>query len=236
MGNWSHNENSERGLANELSRYIYNLENDNKIYLPYLRHSNKLYIFSDYSSNKDQQLISYSLLLIDEISFQLFSESQKNFWKQYFPDERIIDYKGLSDNLKKKALVPFLQLCNNLNGLILSVIFDKNTKSLYGNEKPEYLQKQISIWKSKFVQEKFLRLRELVLTILNGLKGKTKNILWITDNDDIVANSLHLETAIIIMKETLAKHLDFEFSSFDIRPLTLTLQIDVWKSFALLKI
>jgi len=56
MGNWSHIENSGKGFANELSRYIYNLENKAKIYLPDLRYSKNLYIFLDYGSNKNEKL------------------------------------------------------------------------------------------------------------------------------------------------------------------------------------
>jgi hypothetical protein len=219
LGNWFHKENPERGTVNSLSNYIYTLENSGKIYLPNLRETDRLYLFSDYSGSKDQQLISYSVLILDENSFSSFAAIQKQFWENYSLGTRIIDYKSLNDVFNQKALVPFLQLCNHLNGLILSVLFNKNTKSIYKNEKPEYLEKQISVWRSRSVQEKFLRLRELILTILNGLGGKSKDILWITDNDDIVANSLHLETANTIMKETLIKHLDFEFGSFDIKTL-----------------
>ena len=217
MGNWSHNENSERGLANELSRYIYNLENDSKIHLPNLRHSNNLYIFSDYSNNKDQQLISYSLLLIDEMSFQLFEGLQKNFWKQYFPDQRIIDYKGLNDKIQGKALVPFLQLCNNLNGLIITILFHRNTKSIFQNQVPDNLRGQIEIWKNKMVREKFLRLREFILLILNGLGTNLQNVLWVTDNDEIIANSLQITTAKNILNETLIKYLDFKIYGFDLK-------------------
>lgn len=63
MKQWIHIENSERGTANQLSSFISELEFANKISLPDLRQTNKLFIFSDYSGNKAQELISYSILI-----------------------------------------------------------------------------------------------------------------------------------------------------------------------------
>ena len=130
MGNWFHKENLERGTVNSVSSYIYKLENSGKIYLPDLRQADNLYLFSDYSGNKDQQLISYSILILDENSFHSFIAVQKIFWEKYSLGTRIIDYKGLNDSVKKVALIPFLRLSNNINGLIFTVIFNKNSKSI----------------------------------------------------------------------------------------------------------
>jgi hypothetical protein len=55
MGNWVHTENSEKGTANELSKYFFNLEKAGKIYLPNLRATENLYLFSDYIRNKNQE-------------------------------------------------------------------------------------------------------------------------------------------------------------------------------------
>jgi hypothetical protein len=219
MGIWSHKENSEKGTVNLLSNYIYGLENSGRIYLPDLREADNLYLFSDYSGSKDQQLISYSILALDENSFHSFVAVQKIFWENCSLGTRIIDYKGLNDSFKKEALVPFLQLCNNLNGLVFTAIFHKNTKSIFRSEIPNPLKEQLSIWKNKAVVEKFLRLREFILLILNGLGREYQNILWVTDNDDIVANDLQLMTANAILKETLVKHLDFNISNFELKSL-----------------
>jgi hypothetical protein len=219
MKNWMHIENSAKGFVNDLSRYIENREDNCEIYLPNLRETKALYLFSDYSGSKKQQLITYSILVLDEESYKSFISVQRKFWEVYSLDKRIIDYKGLNDVCKRNALIPFLQLCNNLNGLILSVIFNKNTKSIFRDDKPEYLEKQIDIWKNKYAKEKFLRLRELILLAVSGLGGKLRNILWVTDNDDIVANSLYLAAANTIMRETLVKYLDFGVENFEIKTL-----------------
>lgn len=210
MEKWSHKENLERGFANELSRYIYNKENLGKIYLPNLKESDNLYLFSDYSYNSEQQLIAYSMLIMDNESFISFKGNQMHFWEGASLDGRIIEYKKLNDQIRQRALSPFLQFCNNINGLLLTVLFNRNTKSIFQNKRPEYLETQMKVWKNEEVQEKFLRLREIIVVMLNGLGRESQKIYWITDNDDIVANDLQLRVANEILKETLDKHLDFK--------------------------
>ncbi len=155
MKYWKHINNENRGMVNELSDYIGGLENSQKIFLPDLRQADNLYLFSDYSGSNDQQLISYSILILDESSLNLFASSQRVFWKNYSLGTRIIEYKKLNDGLRRRALAPFLQLCNNLNGLILTILIHKNTKSLFTDELPETLQKQMIVWKKKTVRENF---------------------------------------------------------------------------------
>lgn len=216
---WKHINNKERGMVNELSDYIDGLENSQKIFLPDLRQADNLYLFSDYSGSNDQQLISYSILILDENSVNLFASSQKTFWENYSLGTKIIEYKKLNDGPRKRALMPFLEFCNKLNGLILTILIHKNTKSLFTDELPEKLQEQIIVWKKKHVREKFLRLREFILLILNGLGTQNQNFLWITDNDEFVANSLQLTTANTILKDTLNKHLDFIIGQFELKTL-----------------
>ncbi len=219
MDNWSHIENIGRGTVNSLSNFIKKLENTGRIYFPDLKKSDKLYLFSDYSGDKNPHIISYSILVLDESSFESFTVVQKKFWKKYSLGKRIIDYKGLNDKFKQEALVPFLQLCNNLNGLIFTVLFNKSSKSIFQSEVPEPLNSQISIWKNRTIKEKFLRLREFILLILNGLGRESQSVLWVTDNDDIVANAFQLNAANKILNETLAKYLDFSITDFEIKTL-----------------
>ena len=119
--------------------------------------------------------------------------------------------------------MPFLQLCNDLNGLIITILFHRNTKSVFQDEIPENLKNQIRVWKNKMVREKFLRLREFILFILNGVGTNSQNVLWITDNDDIVANHLQMATANTILNDTLNKYLDFKINNFQLKALDVDL-------------
>ena len=215
MANWMHVENQITGMVNELSRFINHLEKEGKIFLPNLRDAQSLYIFSDYSGNKVQRIISYSMLVIDQSSLLSFLSQQQFFWQRFNLGHRIIDYKGLNDEFKRRALVPFLNGCNNLNGIILTILFDGSTKSIFQKEIPQYLETQLSAWKNIKVREKFLRLRELILLILNGLGGEAQKIIWITDHYEIIANNFQLETANLILKQTIKNHSNFSIESFE---------------------
>ena len=222
MKNWAHKENLEGGLLNFLSNFINELEDSGKIYFPDLRDADKIYIFSDYSGDhRDQKLIAYSILILDEKSFKSFMISQKSLWEKYNLEKRIIDYKGLNDNFKKRSLVPFLKLSNNINGLLFSIVFDKKITSIFQDGLPEYLQNQIDIWNNKKVQEKILRLREFIPLLLKGLCKEKQNVLWITDNDNIVANNVQLKLLENMLIEKLNTELDFKIESFNIQTLTI---------------
>lgn len=219
MNHWRHIDNPDKGLVNEVSDYINKLGNSQKVFLPDLRKADNLFIFSDYSINKDQHLISYSILILDENSVNSFTSIQKYFWQDYSLGSKIIEYKKLNDVFRQRALGPFLHLCNKFNGLILTILFHKHTKSIYTDEIPERLEQQLVIWKKKPIREKFCRLREFILVILNGLGREHQNVLWITDKDEIVANNLQLLTANTILKETFSKHLDFSIDTFELKTL-----------------
>lgn len=124
----------------------------------------------------------------------------------------------MNDGPKKRALVSFLELCNSLNGLILTIIIHKNTRSIYSDELTENLEVRLGVWKNA-VREKFLRLRDFMLLILNGLGRKSQGVVWITDKDEIAANSLQLRTANSILNDTLNKYLDFSIGDFELRTL-----------------
>ena len=217
MQNWTHKDNINRGLVNQLSAFLEEYEYKNKIYFPDFSKSKKLFLFSDYSGDlKESNLISYSILIIDEKSFQSFLSSHKIFWKEKNLENRIIDYKGLNDKIKSNALVPFLQYCNNLNGLILTIVISKELKSIFLTEKPENIKQKLVPWGSTHTQEKLLRIRDFILLVLNGLGKSGQDILWVTDNDNIVANKRQLETGNEFIKQTLLKHLDYQFGGFSL--------------------
>jgi hypothetical protein len=81
MKNWIHKENESRGFVNFLSDFLSNQQDENKIQFPDFNSTKKLYLFSDYSGDhKESKLVSYSILIIDEESFQTFLSSHKLFW------------------------------------------------------------------------------------------------------------------------------------------------------------
>lgn len=215
MKNWNTGSFIEDGFPNIISTLISDLEDRGKFHFPNLRASPKIYLFSDYSESKN--FYSYSFLIIDEESFEFFGSIQRDFWERFsLGKNRIIEYKKLNDRIRLKALPSFLNLCNDLNGTVLTFIISKRIKTVYHDEIPHKLKEQMSSWRAKKVIEKVLRFRELILLILSGLTASGQNILWITDNDDFVANQIQQEVANNIVSDILNKHLGFSINSFDL--------------------
>lgn len=214
MKNWNEYGFAKDGLPNKISTLLTNLEDCGKFYFPNLRETRKLYIFSDFSES--QNFYSYTFLMIDEESFEYFSLIQQEFWKNHNLHNRIIEYKKLNDKIRARALPLFLELCDGLNGVLMTFIINKNIKTIYRDEIPQKLEEQMNAWGTKKAREKVLRFREFILLIVRGLAVSDQNVLWVTDNDDFVANNSQIETAKNIIADILLKHLGFNLSAFNL--------------------
>jgi hypothetical protein len=109
----------------------------------------------------------------------------------YLCDGRRLSYKGLNDQKKRGALFPFLSAANELHGVVFSVLIDKRLDGLLHTEEQSCLDApelaNFSEWKPQAI-ERMLRSIHVVSLLLRGLSAPSQSVLWISDQDDIVAN------------------------------------------------
>jgi hypothetical protein len=101
-----------------------------------------------------------------------------------------MSYKTLNDKVRRRALIPFLDMGLNIRGWLITFAVSKNGQSLFespaNNRDPE-VSEMLSIWKES-VHERLLRILHMSTFLVSGLSVPGQDILWVTDEDDIAAN------------------------------------------------
>ena len=112
-----------------------------------------------------------------------------------------MSFKGLNDSQKINALAPFLGAASQLSGLLVCVAVE-NAYSLSGKVSHPPLRHD---W-SPTVLEKLLEICLFGGALVNGLRGSTQNLHWITDDDAIVANDAAQTDAGMLMNGFLRRY------------------------------
>ena len=161
-----------------------------------MRNAKKLVIASDYGGDHgDASHTTVCFLIASAASVADWTCSQKIVRSTYLGDGRRLSYKGLNDKHKRLALAPFLAAANRLNGVVVTFLIDKRLISLFqavgklDKNDPDLLN--LPTWKSSSVERMF-RITHIASLLLRGLSGIHQDVLWVTDEDAIVANESRL--------------------------------------------
>lgn len=206
---WTHVDEPTLGVANAISCAFARFERQYVGGFPDLRRAKKLIIASDYSGDhREASHTAMSFLVTHDSSAEDWARAQLAIRAQYLTDGRRLSYKGLNDRHKHRALFPFLSTANRLSGLIVSVLIDKRLVSIFQRTgklnvaSPDMVD--FSDWKSKSV-ERMLRVTHFASLLLRGLSAPGQDVLWVTDEDEIVANSLRM-TKFVSALDNIASH------------------------------
>ena len=203
MGNWQ-TPNNLCSFFSIINNII--IDNDNKDVdlLPNLKVSPSIFIGVDTSGE-------HKLAKCQVISFILCDMSKLGEWFQTVSTireihrlgNRIISYKKLSDIKRFRALNSFLISANNLQGILITIAIDKSIDSLFepdgwtefASQEPDIF----GIYKRPSL-EKFMRIVHFGSFFCAGLAGTNQDILWISDEDDILPN----DKRILLVREIIA--------------------------------
>ena len=149
-------------------------------------------IYSDYSDDKKSLYEVYTFTIVDNRSNCEFMKNIKIIRHKYGLASHEISYKDRKKSWTERSLDDFLIICNNqLSGLILTVLVDKNIKSLFGQKNQNTLKeieksfhKHGNKVKGK-IAEKTLRILLIIAYLVRLLYRKKGSITWLTDRDQI---------------------------------------------------
>jgi len=199
MSVWNPLENNRFGLMNTVSDSIAKLERKRSEGLTTLRLGPKLLMVSDYSGHHHgatHEVLSF--LLADAIFLWRWNEDRQMMRRRCRLGKRRMAFKAMGDRIRRRALNQFLAASNSIPGLSYTVLIDKRINSLFlpdtGTEERDSLTPLLVNWKPK-VRERFLRVAHFGFLLVTGLSAKGQDFLWITDEDDIVANTSRLKEA-----------------------------------------
>lgn len=166
--------------------------------------NNTVGVFSDYGGeHKEAQYLTYSVLVCSWDFRDLFSDKIKEIRQQYQMGKKEISYKDLRMGQMQRALPDYLlTLSNFLPGFLLNLVVHKNASEVFKSSAKETNNLMEAAFKSIGVEgrkpkvnEKLMRVTELVafLTALLGKDGQ--KVFWMTDHDEISpTNAKHQET------------------------------------------
>lgn len=195
--NWNHLDNPELGFMKGFSESIVKMENEATILLPDIRQGSTIFVGSDYSGQHNlARYESYTLLLADLENCGIWEARRQQVRQRYLSDGRRISYKDLRDKLRQHALLPFLTAANSIPGLLVTILVNKKIDSLFEKEGRLDMDrsdlKEYRHWE-RGVFEKLLRVLHFVSFFVSGLSRPYQDVLWITDEDEIMANSARLK-------------------------------------------
>lgn len=185
---WSHCNRPELGLLDRISSALHAHEWITPGGFTDIRTGNQLIIASDYSgeqSNSNYQAISF--IILDHLYIWLWYEMRQKLRSKFLKNRRI-SFKSLSDKKKATYLPCFLNAADHIVGNLFVFLIDKRIEYLYDkNIYANYYRSNLTVkrWKRKPF-EKLVRVLSLLGLIINGLSKKHQDVIWITDNDNIL--------------------------------------------------
>jgi hypothetical protein len=206
------------GFMDVLSESIRSVESGHPGLLPDLRPSKALVVGSDYGGqHRTAQFESFSFVIADVKFCVEWAERRKALRNAKLNDGRRLGYKSLNDRKRLSILLPFLTIADQLPGLLVSVLVDKQVSTLFGDglplRKDDPRLSEFDGW-SPHVVEKFLRIAHLLSFFLAGLSAPGQDVFWISDQDEIVANSVRLHRCVELFCRVASHYLPHSLGNF----------------------
>ena len=135
---------------------------------------------------------TFTFLVVDMAEGANWTFLQNQFRARVMSNRRRMAYKNLNDSVRRRALDSFLSSANLLPGLLVTFAIAKSVKCLFNNEgkvDPKAAELEQLHDLSPGVAEKLLRITHLLSLLLSGFSAAGQDVLWVTDEDSIVANS-----------------------------------------------
>ena len=138
--------------------------------------------------HKGQHFDTYAFLVCDLERNARWMEDQRFFRQTIMPNRRRMAFKAMNDKYRRQALVPFLELANQIEGWLVLFAVSKLGGSLFGEpEKSANSEHLLKNWRAK-VRERLLRIMHFSAFSLSGLSSPDQDVLWIIDEDEVAAN------------------------------------------------
>ncbi len=158
-----------------------------------------LLLGSDYGgSHRASRFRTYGFLVADADASPEWPTRCSRVREAFLSDGRRMSFKNLNDSRRRKALVPFLEASESFEGQVIVVAVTKELTYLTTNGNSLEIWKSLHGARAKWDPRSFeemSRTAHFVSLFLLAWSSPHMHVSWITDDDDIVANSDRLEDA-----------------------------------------
>lgn len=215
---WKPLDRPELGVINAISETIRSEEWRHPDLLTSVRHGPSLIVGSDYSGEHNSSAyFAISILVADGLYLWYWIEQSRELRLRILRDSRRLSFKNLTEKRRSRMLVPFLRLCNTIPGQLVTFLVEKRIKSLFFNSKSHPRLSGEILDRSKWTQrslEKLFRVAHFGSLLVAGLSEPNQNVLWITDEDEIVANLTKHREATNVLADCMSDYLHHEMGHF----------------------
>jgi hypothetical protein len=151
-----------------------------------------LAIYSDYGGNsRDSKFKTISLLFVDMERVHSWNLLREAVRMEYLPDGRRMEFKGLNDGCRRRALPWFLRAADQIHGLCVAIGIDKRIEGvMITRSMVNELHRRVSLqgnWNFKSLESMF-RVVHFVAMFLAVLSHPGQNVYWISDEDELFAS------------------------------------------------
>lgn len=190
--NWRLGDRPDLRSMNVVNRLLKMLDMRGPGALPCFDDATRILIGSDYGGqHAGSQYESLAFVVADATALGPWFDARARCRQTHLRDGRRMSFKSLNDRLRAAALPGFLSAADLIPGLLLVVLFDKRISSIFALDDDQAVLpaefQQLVEWPGR-TQERMLRVCHVLALILDGLTRELQDILWITDEDEIVAN------------------------------------------------
>lgn len=208
--NWGLGDRPDLMAMNSLNKSIRALDVVRHNALPDLRSATKLIVASDYGGqHASSRFEALAFVVADSDRLGGWMAARETFRAQWLPNARRMSFKNLNDRQRASALPAFLDLADQIHGLLFLVLIDKQIDSLFAStEEPSELELKLDgSWRPKTI-EKALRICHYLSLLLAGLSREFQHVLWVTDQDDMAANTQRHRDLVEIFGSVLSHYLE----------------------------
>lgn len=156
---------------------------------PNVPRTQTLLMTADFSGqHSGQHFDTYAFLFLDLDRNQSWFSAQREFRRSVLRAPRRMAFKSMNDNKRRRALVPFLRLANEMEGCLFLFAISKTGGSMFSpRQQGDASSDILASWKPR-VQERLLRILHLSGFLTAGLSVAGQDLLWIIDKDEIASN------------------------------------------------
>jgi len=161
-----------------------------------------LLMSSDYSGeHKGAKNDIYAFLVTDDVSWQSW-RARLAYLREAAGVHRSMSFKDLGDRQRRKILPAFLGAADDLNGLLVTVLVDKRSRSFWQGLPTGGATTDLP-WTGK-IREKALRVSYLGGLLVSGMSAPGQDVVWLMDRDAIVEGDDRLASVIRIFGNVIS--------------------------------
>jgi hypothetical protein len=147
-----------------------------------------LFLAADFSgTHRGPLYTTYAFLLLDLDRNGWWINAQRVFRMEALQDNRRLSFKALNDGVRRRALLPFLLMADEIEGALIVVAVDKKCDSLFQPASDDADLSLVEVWKPA-VHEHLMRVMHLSALCVSLISRTDQNLMWICDQDDVASN------------------------------------------------